>query len=410
MGEAREIIDYSLNPKTKDIFHILNKRLEKIRIKKNKLPFDFTGGFVGYFGYELKALCGYDNVYKSEYLDSLWYFVDKFLAFDHEEKEVYIVCLTEEIKDAKAWCSEIKNKIQAGLTLSDVQVQNKKCLALNLDRDKNQYLKDINSCKKHLRNGDSYEICLTNSITLETMVNSLALYRTLRKVNPAPYAAYIKHGTFAILCSSPERFLKIDRNKWVESKPIKGTIKRSMNPKEDRALAKSLQISEKNRAENLMIVDLVRNDLGKVCETGSISVSKLMEIETYQTVHQLVSTIRGKQKKDVSVIDCIKACFPGGSMTGAPKKRTLEIIDKLEKKARGVYSGAMGFLSASGTVDLNIIIRTIVANGYRLSLGAGGAIVAQSEPEKEFEEMVLKTQALIQAIAKVSVDSSYAIN
>ncbi len=398
MGEAQEVINYTLGSKSQDVFSYLNQQLEKIKTEEINIPFNFFGGFVGYFGYELKALCGFDNVYKSEYPDSLWYFVDRFLAFDHEKNEIYIVCLTEQIEDAKAWCKKIKSKLETIQTQPNVHYKRTEPVVFQLDRDKEQYLKDIDSCKEYLKNGDSYEICLTNTITTEVKVNSLDLYRVLRRVNPAPYAAYIKSESFAILCSSPERFLKIDQDGWAESKPIKGTIKRGVSQDEDLALAKHLQTSEKNRAENLMIVDLVRNDLGKVCEIGSVSVSKLMEIETYQTVHQLVSTIRGKQKKDVSAIDCIKACFPGGSMTGAPKKRTLEIIDKLEKKARGVYSGALGFLSTSGTVDLNIVIRTIVVNKNKLSLGTGGAIVIQSNAQKEFEEMMLKAQTLIQAI------------
>ena len=410
MGEAKEIISYSLDSKSKDIFLELNHELQKIKIEKTSLPFDFTGGFVGYFGYELKVLCGYDNIHKSEYPDSLWYFVDRFLVFDHETNEMYLVCLTEEIEDAKAWCQNVKDKIQSVSILPDVNHQKIKHLAFHLNRDKEQYLRDINLCKEYFKNGDSYEICLTNTITTEAEVDPLDLSRILRRVNPAPYAAYIKHGDFAILCSSPERFLKIDQNRWIESKPIKGTIKRGINQEEDLKLAKQLQTSEKDKAENLMIVDLLRNDLGKVCEIGSVSVSKLMEIETYQTMHQLVSTIRGRQKKDVSAIDCIKACFPGGSMTGAPKKRTMEIIDKLEKKARGVYSGALGFLSVSGTVDLNIVIRTIVVNKNKLSLGAGGAIVDQSDEEKEFEEMMLKAQALIDAIVKISGASTHAVN
>lgn len=402
MGEAKKIINYSLknlkSSKSTDIFSDLNQQLQKVKINKTNLPFDFTGGFVGYFGYELKVLCGFNNAHKSEYPDSLWYFIDQFLVFDHEAKEIYAVCLTEQINNAKAWCRKIKSKIQAISALPKVCRQKTKQLKFCSVRDKEQYIKDINLCKEYLKKGESYEICLTNTITVEVSINSLDLYRVLRKLNPAPYAAYIKHGAFAVLCSSPERFLKVDQNRWIESKPIKGTAKRGITQEEDIKLAEQLRIDEKTRAENLMIVDLVRNDLGKVCEPGSIFVSKLMEIETYETVHQLVSTICGKQKKDVSVIDCIKSCFPGGSMTGAPKKRTLEILDKLEKKARGVYSGALGFLSANGTADLNIVIRTILVNKNKLSVGAGGAIVAQSDAKKEFEEMILKAQVLIQAI------------
>ncbi len=402
MGETKEIIDYSLDSGATDIFSDLNHRLQEIKTEKTEVPFDFVGGFIGYFGYELKALCGFNKAYKSESPDSLWYFVDRLLAFDHEKNEIYVVCLTQDIENAKVWCKEIKDQILAAFLLPERHHKSGEHLVFDLNRDKNQYLKDIDSCKKYLKDGESYEICLTNTITVKSQIDPFYLYKTLRTMNPAPYAAYIKYNSFAILCSSPERFLKIGQNRWIESKPIKGTIRRGVNKSEDLALAKELQASEKNRAENLMIVDLVRNDLGKVCEAGSVSVSKLMEIETYETVHQLVSTICGRQREGVSVIDCIKACFPGGSMTGAPKKRTMEIIDKLEKKARGVYSGVLGFLSANGATDLNIVIRTVVANGNKLSIGAGGAIVDQSDSENEFEEMMLKAKVLIEAISKTN--------
>jgi len=271
--------------------------------------------------------------------------------------------------------------------------------APRLARSRDQYLADITTCEHHLRAGDSYELCLTNSIAGETAADPLALYIELRRVNPAPFASYLRFGELAVLSSSPERFLRVDRAGRAEAKPIKGTAPRGGSPAEDARLAEALRGSEKDRAENLMIVDLLRNDLGSVCAVGSVEVPALMEVETYETVHQLVSTVRGRLRPDASPLDAVRACFPPGSMTGAPKLRSVEILDRLEGRARGVYSGAIGYFGRGGGCDLSVTIRTIVLDGDTATIGAGGAIVLQSDPEREFEEMLLKAAAPLRAIA-----------
>ncbi|MBD2138840.1 aminodeoxychorismate synthase component I [Anabaena sp. FACHB-1237] len=383
------------------IFTYLNREIEYRRCYTDELPFDFNCGFVGYFGYELKAECGSQLVNFSPLPDAIFLFADRFIAIDHQEHCIYLLQLIKigEPSSPGTWFDNIEQQLTNLDPLPKiVHQENKQSINLSLHRPYQTYIQDIDHCLQQIYEGETYQVCLTNQLHSYHTLDPLGFYRNLRHINPAPYSAFLRFGEIAIACSSPERFLKINPEKWVETKPIKGTIPRGKTPSEDVILRTQLYHSDKDRAENLMIVDLLRNDLGRVCELGSVTVPKLMDVETYATVHQLVTTVKGKLRPDLTTIDCIQSCFPGGSMTGAPKLRTMQIIDRLEKEARGVYSGAIGFLALNGSTDLNIVIRTAVLTPEHISIGIGGGVIALSDPKMEFQETLLKAKALIQAL------------
>jgi para-aminobenzoate synthetase len=387
---------------SESIFDFLARDLDRCRCENTDLPFDFVGGFVGYFGYELKQECGGEAAHRSSEPDAAFIFADRFVAFDHVAQEMYLVALTEADAEetSEPWFDAMEKKL-ADITSLAPPRQGRQAapIIFRMQHSKAEYMSRIETAMREITAGETYEVCLTNKLVTEDISGDhFSIYRILQRGNPAPFSAFLKFPEATIMSSSPERFLSFGRDGLVQTKPIKGTIRRGINPDEDFSLKSHLSCDEKSRAENLMIVDLLRNDLGRVCETGSVRVPKLMDIETYATVHQMVSTVQGQLAPDRTVIDCVKSAFPGGSMTGAPKVRTMSIIDQLEGKARGIYSGSIGYLSLNGAADLNIVIRTIVAANKQLSIGVGGAIVALSDVTAEFEETMLKAQASIKAI------------
>jgi aminodeoxychorismate synthase component I len=397
---ARRIEVGASSSRCDSLFAYLSRELAAQTCDAVDLPFDFHGGYVGYFGYELKTECGASNTHRARTPDALFLFIDRFLAFDHLTREIYLVRLAsaDTPSVAENWFDTTQRQLGALPLLPPVVNESGARLDFRLQQSHGDYLENISQCKQYLRSGASYELCLTNQLVSSVHLDPLTAYRNLRRLNPAPYAAYLRYGSLAVLCSSPERFLRIDRSRHVEARPIKGTAGRGDTPDADHAAREALRASEKDRAEHVMIVDLLRNDLGRVCEVGSITVPTFMGIETYQTVHQMVSTICGVLRPDITPIACVQAAFPGGSMTGAPKLHTMQLLDQLEVSARGVYSGALGFLSLNGAIDLNIVIRTIVLRGDSASIGVGGAIVMQSDPEAEFDETLLKGQAPMRAL------------
>jgi para-aminobenzoate synthetase len=389
--------------RTESVLDYCRDELARLRTDAPELPFDFTCGFAGYLGYELKAECGSRPAHTSPLPDAALVLCDRLIAFDHAERHIYLLALADAsgADAADAWLAATAARLrQIAREPPPLPPPPAPPGTLHFEPHDSAeaYLANIAACRREIFEGETYEVCLTTELRSEGSLDPLPAYRALRARNPAPFAALLRLGEVSVLSSSPERFLRVDRNRVVESRPMKGTAARVAEPFEDACRAAELRRDKKTRAENLMIADLVRNDLGRVSALGSVEVPGLMVVEPYATVHQMVTVVRGRLREGADAIDCVRAAFPAGSMTGAPKLRTLEIIDRIEGRPRGVYSGALGFLAVNGTADLSVVIRTLVASPAGLTIGAGGAIVAGSDPEAELEEMLLKARPLLETV------------
>ncbi|MFH8341904.1 aminodeoxychorismate synthase component I [Streptomyces sp. AM6-12] len=369
------------------------------------LPFGFRLGYVGYLGYELKADLGALTTHTAETPDAALVFADRALVIDHAEHTCYLLRLSRHQDDPEvaAWLESAGARLCAlprtPVCPPEVEAPEAPPVPVELRHSRDAYLRMVGECLEELRQGESYEICLSNMAVAETDVDPLTTYSALRRVSPVPYGALLDFPGVAVLSASPEQFLAVGPGGAVTSKPIKGTRPRGATDAEDARLRDSLLDSEKDRAENLMIVDLVRNDLGVVCRPGSVHVPVLCAAETFPQLHHLVSTVRGALREGRSAVDCVRAAFPPGSMTGAPKLRTMEIIDRLEQGPRGVYSGAIGWFSLGGGCELSVVNRTIVATPGCVGYGVGGAVVALSDPVEEFAETMVKARAMATALA-----------
>ncbi len=410
-GQVRvESSDGSVETIDSTFFAYLDRQLrDRATPPVEHLPFAFGLGYVGYLGYELKADVGGQLVHTAPTPDASMVFADRAVVFDHAGRQCYVMALVRDRADTETaqWFASVEHALRSlgheDKKVADTQapliaplVQNE----LPLRHNHAKYLDLIEQCLAEIRSGETYEVCLTNTATFPGPIDALGTYSYLREINPTPYSAFLGFADLSVSSASPERFLRIDADRIVESKPIKGTRPRGESAEQDAELRADLLDNEKDKAENLMIVDLVRNDLARVCIPGSVHVPKLFDVETYAPVHQLVSTVRGRLRDDASAVDCVSAAFPGGSMTGAPKIRTMAIIDKLEDGPRGVYSGAIGYLSVTGTADFSIVIRTIVSTEHEVTFGVGGAIVALSDPEEEFEETMVKAVSMRRALGR----------
>ncbi|KAI5478524.1 hypothetical protein MNV49_005053 [Pseudohyphozyma bogoriensis] len=382
-------------------------------------------GFIGYIGYEMKQVSLPHCLPKESHEgnDSEFAFASQVLTYEHETRAWRATCLVRtEVRDseaealelrtasrfgvdeseAKAWLSRVTAFITSQKATTSTSPRVEKLGVMTPDLTQPEYVDAIERARSLIADGDSYELCLTttfrSTISPALAADPYPLYLALRASNPAPYSAYfhLPQSDISILSSSPERFMQINRERFAEMKPIKGTVRRSDDPVEDERRRVELEKDVKERAENLMIVDLCRNDLLGFCEVETVEVPKLMVVESYQTVHQLVTSVVGQLTPMVNPFEAVSRAFPPGSMTGAPKLRSVKLLEELEgHRPRGVYSGVFGFVAVDGTTDFSVVIRTLVIKGQDLSLGAGGAITYLSEAEKEWEEVLVKKEAVL---------------
>jgi para-aminobenzoate synthetase component 1 len=377
----------------------------------------FALGWVGWLGYELRgSTVGTPVAHTPKHPVSALMFAERALEFDHDTGEVTLMALADRwTGDALAWrdatVAALETATARGAEPSadpaDASPTAPAASAALIDASPtatatadwaysdDEYLAMIRACQDAIHAGEAYQLCLTTEASVAGVFDPFATYLALRASSPAHHGGLLRVGGVALLSASPEQFLSISPGGEVVSRPIKGTRRRGATPREDADLAAELLASDKERAENLMIVDLMRNDIGRVSALGSVSVPELFVVESYRHVHQLVSTVRGSLAPGLDAIDAVGACFPAGSMTGAPKRNATLILETLEHRARGIYAGAFGYFSLDGRVDLAMVIRSIVLDAEGATVGAGGGITALSVPEEELDEAKLKAAALL---------------
>jgi anthranilate synthase component 1 len=378
----------------------------------------FALGWVGWIGYESRfETMGTARTRTSPYPDAAFLYLNRALAFDHATGEVTLLALGENWQgELGEWRDAVVDTLGPGLSsgagLSSgpdlsrsaearadkpTQASEPPRAARWRDSD-DEYLDKIRACQAAIAAGDAYLLCLTTEARVEVALDPVSTYLALRASSPSHHGALLRIGDLALLSASPEQFLTVTPGGTVESRPVKGTRARGETPEQDAALAVSLAASEKERAENLMIVDLMRNDLGGVSRVGSVEVPALLTVESYAQVHQLVSTIRGSLDDGLGGMDAVVAAFPAGSMTGTPKSSATRILDSLEGAPRGIYSGVFGYFGLDGRIDLAMVIRSIVLSPDGASVGAGGGITALSDPAEELAEVKLKAAALLRVL------------
>ena len=396
-----KIIKYK-NTKENPLDNLRNE-LNKYKVENNThLP--FIGGAVGYLSYDLGNYIEHlprtakddTNVY-----DLYFGLYNLVIVVDHLENKTYIATPNLNIEKEEKLIIDIENKIKKAEIngIEEICYEEKKVepIKLNSNFTKANFENSVRKVQDYIRQGDIYQANLTQRFNGKTTLSSYELYRDLRKVSPAPFGALLNFEHSKILSNSPERFIKCIDNK-VETRPIKGTRPRGKTIEEDLRLQDELRNSEKDRAELLMIVDLERNDIGRVSKIGSVKVPELFVIEPYANVNHLVATVEGRLKDNLDCIDVIKATFPGGSITGAPKIRAMEIIDELEPTQRNVYTGSIGYIGFNGDMDLNIAIRTIIKQGENVYFQVGGGMTWDSNPEDEYQETLDKAKSIMKAL------------
>lgn len=376
-----------------------------VKLELTKIPYEgfsglpFNGGAIGYFSYDLarrleKLPAIADD---AEHIPEMSVGIYNWaVVVDHHQRQSFLVghgCDEYHWQALIGLFSRLPNESQkSGFTVTS---------EIKANMDKAVYSSAFQRIKHYLKEGDCYQVNLSQRFVAECVGDPWVAYQMLREMNSAPFSAYLNFPEAQILSSSPERFLKLV-NGQVETKPIKGTRPRKAYPASDWHQIDQLRNSSKDRAENLMIVDLLRNDLSKTCQKGSVKVSALFAVESYATVHHLVSTVTGVLAKGQHALDLLKSCFPGGSITGAPKIRAMEVIEELELSRRGVYCGSIGYIGFDGNMDSNIAIRTLVHSNGTIRFWAGGGIVIDSDLEEEYQECFDKAAALLKLLHRLS--------
>ena len=364
-------------------------------------------GWVGWFGYELGAQLQGVPIAEAETPDAAFLFVDRAIVFDHGARSVRLVWLGDDgpaaQRSAESWVAELAAGIDR-LDATSVHMVSSVApspgagpgrAATRWRHGPERYAELIAECQAAIVRGDAYQLCLTNRVDVDVHPDPATAYLTLRASSPSHHGGYLRFGDTALLSASPEQFLLVEPGGLVSTKPMKGTRPRSADPVTDAALRRELLESEKERAENLMIVDLMRNDLGRIAELGTVEVPSLLVVEEYAHVHQLVSTVIARLRHPLTALDAVQSAFPAGSMTGAPKRSAMTILHELEQGPRGVYSGAFGYLGIDGSADLAMVIRSIVLTPTGASIGTGGGITALSVAAEEVEETRIKARALL---------------
>lgn len=381
--------------------------LEQINFDGNgvsvECPPHFWGGWVGYVGYDAAWLFEKLPERKKEVLnipDICFMLVDRLAVYDHETGILrYIV--SSETADYDLRVEEIRNVWErihsADLQTTTEPLHGRPVASLKSDTTKTGYMAMVEKAKRYISDGDIYQANIAQRFETDFTGDPFELYLRLRSINPSPFAGFLKFDDLALVSSSPERLIKLEDNR-LETRPIAGTRPRGKTADEDSQLARELLLNEKEKAEHLMLVDLERNDMGRICEFGSVRVSELMFVEKYSHVSHIVSNILGTTVPGITLLDILRAVFPGGTITGCPKIRCMEIIDELEPSCRGPYSGSFGYIGWSRCMDLNIIIRTIIIKDRKAFFHVGAGIVADSDPEKEYDETLAKAAALMEVL------------
>ena len=380
-----------------DPFSIVKSLLGESETKLSTVP--FAGGAMGYFAYDLgRGIEKLPDIAEHDIAmpDMAIGIYDWAVVTDHQQRRTWLTGYGKDERTFDEW-NDLQELLQTKAEPNRDEFEVLSAFHPNMDEE--YYARAFNKIKHYIREGDCYQVNLAQRFSIDVAGDPWAAYLKLRKLNPAPYSSFFKIPEGAVLSTSPERFLKVN-NGLVETKPIKGTRRRSTDVYEDRALSEDLLESKKDRAENLMIVDLLRNDIGKSCRHGSVSVPKLFALESFARVHHLVSTVIGQLADKYHALDLLRGCFPGGSITGAPKLRAMEIIEALEPHRRSIYCGSIAYIGFDGNMDSNITIRTLVHHKDKMYCWAGGGIVMDSRLDAEYQECFDKAAAIFALFAQ----------